>query len=119
MGLSWDPSYLRHKEIDSQTSQIGRILECESIKRMNTGQMRTFDIVLGQECIATSNSALTTPICYAQHNALSHHRRSKRIFDKMWNIKLGWDGKETDRGKFFFDNKGNYIKEKELSKETF
>jgi hypothetical protein len=34
----------------------------------------------------------------------------------MWNIRLGWDWKETDQGKFFFDNKGNCIKEKELSK---
>lgn len=40
----------------------------------------------------------------------------QRIFDKMWNVRFGWDWKETDQGKFFFDNEGNGIKEKELSK---
>jgi hypothetical protein len=40
----------------------------------------------------------------------------QRIFDKMWNVRFGWDWKETDQGKFFFDNKGGSVGERELSK---
>jgi hypothetical protein len=43
----------------------------------------------------------------------------QRIFDKMWNMRLGWDWKDTDQGKLFLDKKGNCIKEKELSKTHF
>jgi hypothetical protein len=33
----------------------------------------------------------------------------------MWNVRLGWNWTETSQGKFFFENKGHNIKERELS----
>jgi hypothetical protein len=51
-----------------------------------------------------------------QHTFPPQTELEQRTFDKMWNVRFGWDWKETDQGKFFFDNKGNRIKERELSK---
>ena len=40
----------------------------------------------------------------------------QKIFDKMWNLQLGWNWMESAQGKLFFDNEGHNIKERELSK---
>lgn len=54
-----------------------------------------------------------------QRTPPSQTELEQRIFDELWNMKLGWDWKETDQGKLFFDKKGNYIEERELSKTHF
>lgn len=46
----------------------------------------------------------------------------KQVFDKMWNVKPGWNWKETGRGKIFFNNTRTCVEEREMSKkrlETF
>lgn len=43
----------------------------------------------------------------------------QKIFDKIWNLQLGWNWMETDQKKLFFDSKGNHIKEKKLFKAYF
>lgn len=46
----------------------------------------------------------------------------EQVFDKMWNVKPGWNWKETGRGKIFFNNTRTCVEEREMSKkrlETF